>query len=365
MRVKKYIRYPISSIYMVLGYIIGFVAIFNGLAIYNYCGNYEKEVNQYKYRYNKELIINMVDENALIDMKMFMLSNKYNYYIKDNVCVFFNKNKENRIIDVLLNVNEETNYCFIEGRLPNKKEIREGKNVIAIGKGIKDQTYIVENKRYIDIYSIPYEVVGILGTSMSKAQDYKVVTYYNCLDNRSKTKINLNEICLSISSNNEKIDITELEKYCEMNKSLELKVADNEVLESSLLSDDKLRGNFYILIFVFSIVNCMIICEFWIHQRRREIAVRKAYGYSNIQVIKLISMSMFKIVMISCVLGYILQVCISRIMEGQGIYFKWSVRNIVNVFCLILLTTVISMVVPIYKIIKRTPIQELTQKGVV
>ena len=365
MRVRKYIRYSISSIYMMLGYIIGFVAIFNGLSIYNYCENYEKDVNDYKYRHNKDVFINTVDEKTSIDMMYFMNLKKYNYYIKDNVCLYFNENKESRIVDVLLNVNEETNYCFIEGRLPNKKEVEQGKNVIAIGKGIKNQTYIVEDKRYIDIYSIPYEVVGIIGTKMSKAQDYKVVTYYKCLDENSRLKVSLNEMYLSISSNKENIDMVDVEEYCKMNKSIEQKVINNEEIEGSLLSDDKLRGDFYILVFIFSIVNCMIICEFWIHQRRREIAIRKAYGYSNMQVVKLITSSMFKIIIASCVCGYLLQVCFSHIMEQQGIKFEWSVLNIIRVIILIIMTTIISMVVPICKIIKRTPIQELTQKGVI
>ena len=155
------------------------------------------------------------------------------------------------------------------------------------------------------------------------------------------------------------------DENCKMNKSIEQKVINNEEIEGSLLSDDKLRGDFYILVFIFSIVNCMIICEFWIHQRRREIAIRKAYGYSNMQVVKLITSSMFKIIIASCVCGYLLQVCFSHIMEQQGIKFEWSVLNIIRVIILIIMTTIISMVVPICKIIKRTPIQELTQKGVI
>ena len=361
----KNIRYPISSIFMIVGYILGFIAMYNGLALYDYCIKYERDINEYEYKHCKKVQLSSLDGINHISTSPLINSSRYIYYLKDEVLLYFDNDKKERLVDILFSVNENTNYCMQEGRIPNLNDIKEGKNVVSIGKELKASTYTKGKKRYINIYSTPYEVVGIIGTGISKAQDYKVVTYYQCLDKRSKEEISLVDMNVTVASNSENIDLNGLIRYYEKNKNVNLDIVSEDVLEDMVLSDERARATFYFLTFAFCIFNCIIVCEFWIDQRRREFAIRKAYGYSNGKIINIVALSLVKHIVFSCILGYILQVAFMRVMNDNEIYMEWSIINLVRIFVIIILTTMISLLIPMNQVLKRLPILEITQKEVV
>lgn len=365
MKLKRHIRYPISTIFMILGYILGFAAMFNGLSIYDYCVKYENDANNNQYKYSKEIYITSMELDEAIDLTPVLNSKKYIYSLDVQVPYYINDTDTYTMGDALLNTNEETNYCMLEGRLPDYEEISQGKQVIAIGKALKNYTYMQDGKTYINIYSVPYEVVGIIGTGISDSQDNEIVTYYQCLDGRTKEKVNMTNMCITVASNADQINTSDIEEYYKKDGSVNIEVSEGEELSGTMLNDERIRANFYVMAFIFCVVNCMVICEFWIYQRRREFAVRKAYGYSSRQIVKLVAWDMLKTITVSCVLGYVFQVIVMYIMGEYDVYFGLSVLNILKVIALILCTTIISISIPVIKVIKRRPVLEISQKGVV
>ena len=69
-------------------------------------------------------------------------------------------------------------------------------------------------------------------------------------------------------------------------------------------------------IYLFSIVNCLVVTNYWIITKRRDMAIRKAFGWSNYNLICAVVSEMAEILLVSLCIGFLLIEVFSRMTEG-------------------------------------------------
>lgn len=112
-------------------------------------------------------------------------------------------------------------------------------------------------------------------------------------------------------------------------------------------------------IYVFSIANCFVVTNYWMITQRHDMAVYKAFGWSNRQLIGTIVVDMAGTLFIS--------LCISMILLGFLKHWNAAMFSIeptpfflMGTMVLLMFTLAVSMVIPVMKIMKIHPAEVIS-----
>lgn len=112
-------------------------------------------------------------------------------------------------------------------------------------------------------------------------------------------------------------------------------------------------------IYVFSIANCLVVTNYWIITKRRDMAIRKAFGWSNQHLICLIITEMAEMLTIS----FAISVGVLMILENWNTTFffiKLTPFFVSSTCCLLLFTLLVSVLIPVIQILKIRPAEVIT-----
>ena len=109
-----------------------------------------------------------------------------------------------------------------------------------------------------------------------------------------------------------------------------------------------------ISIYCFSILNSFVVTNYWMITKRRNLAIQKAFGWTNKQLISQISQNMSVILSISLVISSSL-LFLTTYIENDVMTVKLSPKFVVETVLLVLITLVFSMIIPIKRIITIEP----------
>ncbi len=266
---------------------------------------------------------------------------------------------------------DEWHYPLSEGRYYTAKEIEEGKKVVLIGKNYKENVYNEDGKDYIDIEKEKYEVIGIVGikgelslwdsrifmpcTAIPKTTDFgNSGTHYisfimhNKDDGFSKDEEVILKNAIKILGESSFDYIGEIE---------------SEDLAGGLINIEDVIFSVAILGYIVSLVYSINIVVFWIENRRKEIGVRKAVGYTNKDIAKLLIAEMIGLCLASCVVALIIQF-ILWILCGSllGYNLKIYVSNIVIGLAMVLITSLLISILPVLKMLKIQAVEVLRKE---
>lgn len=117
-------------------------------------------------------------------------------------------------------------------------------------------------------------------------------------------------------------------------------------------------------IYLFSAIHCLLIASYWINIRRREIAIRKAFGWENSKILLYIIQAIVKITIGAFILFGCMEVLF--IQFGMGALLKQlnltgilehglKETDIVKIAFIFFVTIIIAVIGPIIKIMKEKP----------
>lgn len=112
--------------------------------------------------------------------------------------------------------------------------------------------------------------------------------------------------------------------------------------------------SFAISIYLFSIANCLVVTNYWIITRRRNMAICKAFGWSNYNLICSVIAELSVILLISLFVGIALTFAFSCLAAGL-ITISITPFFLCSTIALLLLTLIVSSVIPIARIMKIHP----------
>ena len=112
-------------------------------------------------------------------------------------------------------------------------------------------------------------------------------------------------------------------------------------------------------IYLFSIADCLVTTNYWIITKHREMAIRKAFGWSNMQLAALVFKEMGTILLISMtVCSAMLTIINSCGLPYLSIHLSFSF--IIGTIILLLLTLFIASIIPIRRILKIHPAEVIS-----
>lgn len=267
--------------------------------------------------------------------------------------------------------NNGWHYPISEGKYFTKEQIQTGEKVVLIGKTYKEYTYKENNKTYINIEKEKYQVLGVVGTSEQiSLWDSRI--FMPCTSLPEKMIKEMSEYHdMTFILYNEKGKLAKDEKVIQKNAGKifdEPKVILQGKIESGNMAEDLMNNpdmiyTIAIVGYLVSLIYAINIVAFWMEKRKYEIGIRKALGYKNRDISKIILSEMLGFSIISCLMAIAIQFIGSTIFGTISSYtLHIYLPNIVIGIVVVFLTTFITSVWPIIKALKVQPI-EILRKG--
>ena len=264
-------------------------------------------------------------------------------------------------------------YPVSRGRYYTAKEVKNGDKVVAIGKLLEKNTYEENGKQYIDIYGEKYEVVGIVGfKNQSSLWDGRLFIPATSLPEKEieNHSLDMSGMILYNEDSNFKEDINIIEKNSKkLCKSMQIeyggKIQTENMIENLIQSFDDI----YILVitgYLATLIYSINIVILWVEKRRFEIGVRKAFGYTDKDIAKMIFQELFGITLVSAVISIAIQEILSLVLGRLGNYpFKIYLPNIIISIVIVLITALITSVIPVIKALLIPPASTLKEGEII
>ncbi len=347
---KRLFRYKLTAIFMIIGQVIVLFTIFGALGVYNKA--YNKENDRLRSLY-KNVIQMQITASKKTDVISGISSDveQCNLIIKKKFSVAISELGKAYLCEVILKDNESLKYPLLSGRLPGK----EKSNEVAVGKNKAKAAIKQGDDLFLTIEGEKYKIVGIIGSEVSDYWDDKLLLHMDSMGDSVKKAL-ANQVLYAVelcsdSDIEEKIYSTvygNIKSYDGDSSIESVKVnSDNGSVLEQTLAKENLKIN--LIAYCFCILNCMVVSEFWILQRRKEYAIKKLLGMKDMRLIIDMMCEIIEISLLSCCVFLVIYMVIG-ICGGFGVSI--TLRNIFLVVGAEFIAVLGTMIYPMYKVLK-------------
>lgn len=214
---------------------------------------------------------------------------------------------------------------------------------IYIGKKLEEECYEDNGIMYINIENKAYRVAGIISSDSTDVLNYKIVI----LNDFELIESILEGDVLTVECGS---DLYDLKDYVnsfkndnEKNAYISFEPISSRHIEVGSENADQ---EFYMVISLFAIVNCIVISEFWILRRKKEIIIRKLFGFTNSRLFLYIYNQILKISAIAVIVVLLMEKTINVL--GLTDY-TISLRKTISAGIFIIISSLIITVIPVMK----------------
>ena len=112
-------------------------------------------------------------------------------------------------------------------------------------------------------------------------------------------------------------------------------------------------------IYVFSVANCLVVTNYWIITKRRDMAIRKAFGWSDWQLIRMIISEMSGTLAISLIIS----TCFLAVLGSWNtamFSIELTLFFVLGTCGLLLFTLCVSVLIPVIQILKIRPAEVIS-----
>lgn len=363
----KQCRYPISVGGMMLGIIIAYFSFSFAMQMvreeYLESKDYERGS-----KFESVIGVNLMYQQDGESILREFADNRVNSYIS-SVSLFFDELKTECLVNVYLSLPEEFPYQIIEGNMPTKEQLQTGERIIVLGRGQKYRTYRKDKADYVKVCGEEYRVLAYVAAENSKSLDHLVLLFYDALGEQAKSDIDycatLQGITIYMKSSTQDLMQLYKEKVPLVKEKVLNISSSTEIGEDMFWVDTGLveYQRYAYLLYGFTVVLIVMIMEFWMAQRRKEFAIRRAVGYSKLQLIRMIACELLKMIVCAGVFLFVIQFINQQVNDFAYGNSQW-ISDLGICILFIICTFVLLMIYPIYKIMNGSIIATIQDKGV-
>lgn len=292
---KKIFRYPASAFFFLAGILVACVALFDLMGIYSDLQNQEEDADYSVYPIEAVMQVDLGDRQAvgIYELEQLLPSARLeempiNIQLAD-VMVPYSEDSTVGTLQVMFYYGIPTRFQLESGSLPG---MDGGISGVAVGRANRDLIH-TENDGSQYIYLNRYEkipVTGILGGSSSDYQDRFLVADYAGLSENLKEMISANTSFLELHIQTEESE--NIDCYAQTLASIIREAVPTANITAAVVLQEgggtvhiyESHVRFAVWVYGFCIGIFLVISRFWISQREKEMAVRKAYGMSGWQL---------------------------------------------------------------------------------
>ena len=210
-----------------------------------------------------------------------------------------------------------------ENKLIDPSSFPAGSNRIVVGESVEKRLTVGQEGKLLNIGDMQLPVAEVLRNDNAAGIDYSIYLFWDCCDaglrqylmEQMSERLSENFLRVRLYSNSQ--ISADREKLFSRMQELSLGC---EPYSPRYAGDDYQNYwyRFYNIIFIsvcmiFSVFACFGISYLWLYRRAREIAIRKAYGYSNLQIFKLLMKNISGIAALAVLASLVLE-------AGYGIF---------------------------------------------
>lgn len=353
---KECFRYRLSGVAMVACLVLSMLAAYYGISIYKNMFLEYKDNTEYAYPYRTVLRCYVSDVSEFPSLPESVACN---LKIIDFHMVSDNANTTN-LGDIIINSRDE-NWPLVSGHYASREEREQGENLILIGQGLLDSAYSVGNDLYYKVFGDEYRVIGVLGTKESVTFDYKLVLYLDCLGEHTQERIfreSQSGFFLSLESNTTD---TEQIYHQYMEGQYPITMEHYETYSNASAAPIYNEKSFCIIIYLFCFFCIGIVIRFWLMQRKHEMQICRAFGYTNQKILLRLLNSFSRILLFS--FGIFVVFClginqlIRQVVEEYRLEFSWYI--ILPYIFLFLLSVFIVSGKALYRFLHKSIVENL------
>lgn len=289
-----------------------------------------------------------VDSNKKINLKDLMEMckdiNQCNVYIKE-LRFYYDENGNVYKPDVILCQNEKLPYPLKN----NVKELGESEIIVPDNIYFKNTVLNVHNKKV--------NICDEIDTNKCVAYEDTFVLNARTFSNLFSAENEVDSLELRICSNKDNIYTV----YSQLEKVLKEKYPDCSISYDDVEKNESVLSGFEnektilgMLLYLFAVINVTIVSYYWINVRKRELAIRKAFGQTNMEIILMLVKEFFLIIAIAAMIAVLVQISV-QIFRGTMQFGLDSIRMMFMYLGMVFIASISSSLLPVKYILKIHP----------
>lgn len=282
-------------------------------------------------------------------------------------------NEYNKVSAEYFTNNNVWHYPLISGSYYTAEDVKKGNKVVVLGSKLLKEAYERNGNKYIEIEEEEYLIKGVIGIPNEKSSwDNRIIMPCTSMPkNYFKNNLQRDLEDISFVIYNEKGEYSQDIKQINAEGK---KLFDNFTLDylGELQDDNSLKivvenPDFLLFValigYIITIIFAINITVFWIEKRKYEISVRKAFGFANGSIMKMIFKEMIGFAIISFAIAIIVQFLLGLAVGSIANYtLKLYLPNLVIGLFVVLVTALVTTLIPAIKAIKVEPAEALKSK---
>lgn len=282
-------------------------------------------------------------------------------------------NAYNKVSGEYFTNNNVWHYPLISGSYYTAEDVKKGNKVVVLGSNLLKRAYERNGNKYIEIEEEEYLIKGVIGIPNEKSSwDNRIIMPCTSMPkNYFENNLQRDLEDISFVIYNEKGEYSQEIKQINAEGK---KLFDNFTLDylGELQDDNSLKivvenPDFLLFValigYIITIIFAINITVFWIEKRKYEISVRKAFGFTNGSIMKMIFKEMIGFAIISFIIAIIVQFLLGLIVGSIANYtLKLYLPNLVIGLFVVLVTALVTTLIPAIKAIKVEPAEALKSK---
>ena len=240
----------------------------------------------------------------------------------DSLGVEVNHQIDDTFIDLVLRPQEDFWLISRENKLIDPSSFPAGSNRIVVGESVEKRLTVGQEGKLLNIGDMQLPVAEVLRNDNAAGIDYSIYLLWDCCDaelrqylmERMVERLESGFFEVRLYSNSQ--ISADREMFFSRMRELSLECEPYSPRYASDYQNYWYRGlniAFISVCMIFSVFACFGISYLWLYRRAREIAIRKAYGYSNLQIFKLLMKNISGIAALAVLASLVLE-------AGYGIF---------------------------------------------
>lgn len=337
-------RYTGVSVMILLCFFSAFMALCNGLMATAQAGDRIKRENQYAYMEELMAYIRLPEEVG--ETQVLTLCSDVdgcNVYL-ENMLIYFEEIDGAYRPDLILKQNEPLS-------LPTRRAVNTmPQGTLITSSKVPGETLTIHGKRFSITQKMDHEVYPFVENAFVLRAD----DYFEAFPDALKGQ---GEISLRIAANRGSVE----EAYKEIEKKLQEVLpgasifgAKSDTKNTIFQSAVSMENLVSVGLFLFAGINVVVISGYWVMVRRREIAIRKAFGEGNLRIIRLMAGELLKLIGAAALVAGSLQLLIWQV-QGSEISLVEAAILVGGLLFAVIPAILLAMVVPAGHILRIQP----------
>ncbi len=243
---------------------------------------------------------------------------------------------EEQPVNVVLAGEEEWYRTLQSGTYPTKTQWWQNGGVAIINENARKYVEIIDGQELIRVDGEEYLVNGIFEEYQAVDTEIEIVIYHSSLKERDVIHQMLakafengfeRRICIGSNVQDVKEDGERIKAELELIEGCSVNVLEYNANETNGLFYVKLKGTILVILFIISLINCWQIVKLWIVRKRKDMVILKAFGMSNMRIMRFLLSELLLMIASSVFIVCLLELIYNAITRNVEMDWQIMVRN--------------------------------------